>query len=90
MVEAGLRPGFRIMTERALPVEVVGWFILGMAVYTVGSLGHLVIKTGRFPGLCAVAGGALPIEVIGGLISGMAACAVGSPGNGMVEMNILP
>ncbi len=56
MVEGGALPGIGIVTLRALPVKVVGWFLVSMARDAVGSSGCLVIEVRRCPGGGGMAG----------------------------------
>ena len=49
MVELGSFPTAGVMAIRALPIEVVSRFVLGMAGYAVRSASHLVIKSSILP-----------------------------------------
>jgi hypothetical protein len=54
VVETGIVPGAGVVALRALPIEVIGGFILGVAGLAVREPGML--KGGAFPGIGAMAG----------------------------------
>ncbi len=90
MVESGIRPGAGVVAGRALAVEMVGRFIIGVTGNAVGGAGCGVIKGGIRPRAGVVASRALAVIMVGWFVLGVTANAVGGSGCGVVESGIRP
>ena len=69
MVEVGRFPGAWVVAQRALPTEMIGGFVFGMAALTVGGIGSRMAEGGGLPGAGAVTGSALARKMACGTVA---------------------